>query len=1141
MTTPNENNILRLSTTPVDLSTLPLYSNLDIWKLTNRVDLNDLPEGNIERPKTFYIGMDVDTEFTSKRIGKMSAVKYIQNILDKPNITLTVQARLFQEDKSFKGYIFAHEDSPHLGKYFQMRKHPLVLMDVLENMGFEVFLHEDHPQVEHNLAVVLAAYFGVAEAARIDNPEYYENITKHHLYSPGGDGSYLTLGSRLKFEMDNGFGSNEMAKIKGYVLEINGHKFNLCTIWVDTCGTATSYKDFAAISNTVLEFKDNLTTRQKENMGQTILDDIETFTQYALGDLRIFEMLENLDNLVEETIYKPKGLTKTGAIPLTTGSLVKDFVFEALKQRLEPHYDNAIPNFSNEQMINFNKVLGITAEVVDGIILKRPSLKAVLNALLSPGNSSEYAVLVNTTAYSNAKVDGGRAFNELPTMLRRVGMMADSDIAAAYGEGQRFQPFPIGIPKLVHMDNGKRSVNEKKSLYKLLKELKVKINLRSGVIEDWGLLVPGLFQMRISSKGLKFLNNFFGSFKPTASLKRLTDCDKLKGASGNARDEIEWNLKNSGDYVVVEDTLLNSILTSFSLVAIVGQVMTESERIKFLNNTYIETLLFYPANSQVSDLSELLWKIADFKGENTVKFKETEYGLEVISSNRNCSFWYSDTLGNFYIEDFLIRRSTAKLVHGKKSAQELLYKLFINTSYGDIVCPYFAIGNVVVGNNITDLCRCKAYLMSMTLKSSNTITDGGANDCLDVRHNNSPEHKPGMTGYTLLSRSNNLKTVKKLNNKYNISTAPLTGFSDKYKSYNLDDDGNVTTKVIKLYDKVTGSYLGETVEGTRHIEVEIDGVLRTFAGYEIASELHPIVESRQMKHLQKEYPLIPFLVNPTKAIKVAIYNPTKHTPQFILDHSGKVVSSTNSKGELVETLTYFTDRIGEFGIELKDIFDEIVTQGATNYAFYKNGVMVSFGTFRSYQPRKKHLDLDGNIAEFPPSNLANQIRNNPHRVERQKVLLLPAIMKVNEYKKQAFKPASVDEVRPGYSYEEAMLMRECSLSQFHYKNLEQRDAWIKKGSQLKIKYGQHFEMFYLNDDGTLDFQEMVEDLQKQIGAGQLPLEAYKGNPNLNRLYSKHPQFDELQVIKANLKIAYTMGDDLTEFIELDEDGLEVFV
>jgi hypothetical protein len=51
-------------------------------------------------------------------------------------------------------------------------------------------------------------------------------------------------------------------------------------------------------------------------------------------------------------------------------------------------------------------------------------------------------------------------------------------------------------------------------------------------------------------------------------------------------------------------------------------------------------------------------------------------------------------------------------------------KLMGNTIYGDIVSPYFNIGNTIVGNNITARARSMAWYMEKSFNGYQTIAQG---------------------------------------------------------------------------------------------------------------------------------------------------------------------------------------------------------------------------------------------------------------------------------------------------------------------------------------------------------------------------------------------------------------------------------
>src|SRR5262249_1865832 len=102
------------------------------------------------------------------------------------------------------------------------------------------------------------------------------------------------------------------------------------------------------------------------------------------------------------------------------------------------------------------------------------------------------------------------------------------------------------------------------------------------------------------------------------------------------------------------------------------------------------------------------------------------------SDNRSRA-WYSIPLEGF-IGTLVKERKRCKLL-ARESADEQerreaegkgrVLKLMVNTLYGSLVCRHFAIGNVVVANNITARARLGVWMVAKALGLRQTITDGG--------------------------------------------------------------------------------------------------------------------------------------------------------------------------------------------------------------------------------------------------------------------------------------------------------------------------------------------------------------------------------------------------------------------------------
>lgn len=64
------------------------------------------------------------------------------------------------------------------------------------------------------------------------------------------------------------------------------------------------------------------------------------------------------------------------------------------------------------------------------------------------------------------------------------------------------------------------------------------------------------------------------------------------------------------------------------------------------------------------------------------------------------------------------------------------------------------------------------------------------------------------------------------------------------------------------------------------------------------------------------------------------------------------------------------------------------------------------------------------------------------------------------------------------------LLREFSLSQFTYQDIGQFRAWEKESDGLRKRYGQSYEQYFLNADGTLNYQAMMNTIDQKIAEGK---------------------------------------------------------
>ncbi|MFM2315194.1 MAG: hypothetical protein RLZZ04_4470 [Cyanobacteriota bacterium] len=107
--------------------------------------------------------------------------------------------------------------------------------------------------------------------------------------------------------------------------------------------------------------------------------------------------------------------------------------------------------------------------------------------------------------------------------------------------------------------------------------------------------------------------------------------------------------------------------------------------------------------------------------------------------------------------------------------------------------------------------------------------------------------------------------------------------------------------------------------------------------------------------------------------------------------------------------------------------------------------------------------------DLPPSNFFLQQLDNPTHVVRSKNFRKTGILKLNDWKHNHDKWLDKGFVC-GDTIEKIGILREFSISQFTYQTIEQYLAIEKEVQRNKRRYNQSYEGYFINPDGTLDYQ-----------------------------------------------------------------------
>ncbi len=934
---------------------------------------------------------------------------------------LTVQCRAISQPI---GKIYAYSDIAPIARH-KVWTHEFVALDYLESLGHKVTLQHLESWKDSTplpwIQFDVYAYFAVAETYRIFQGKCLEDI---HRLTLQPDEQGIDQGRRLRtYHTTKGRYYNWIEL--PWLLTLDNYKYRVRLSIYDTCAIhgIASYKDFCKNTGVELTYKDVFTNSDKARMLDMYINRPEDFDNYALGDLYNYEaLIGNVENFYK--VYESLDIAEHFTPPrLTIGATVSRIVEGCIKKQF-----NALP-----------------------------SERDVINAFCTYGTADWLKRKTTTTAALNAKVDGGRCRNNRPTDTVFKGVICDIDISGCYGEGLRAQIYPLGVPVII--DYPVRSdINQYQTLRQFLKKYQSE-------------LVPGLWQARVSCKQghiLKYQQDYLISWLPPNDISKMpTDSEVVETDSW-------WDMDNIGVTKIFNNTIEHAVITH-DFIQWLENIATPRQRKELLDNLIIETAMYYPASDRVDSTDDLMTAHATHTGKNTTEVKKRRGNTSKISIEMECHKWYGVNLGDLLITRLLAERKK----HPKKTPFNDLYKLCINTVYGDMVSPFFKVGNVVVGNNITARARALAWYMEKGLHGWQTITDGCA---FDVNRALYPRDEQRISGELTVNLY-----ADKLSRQYTLQTLDTSGLCSDgathpcSKSPHPCSDDAISNRVVL------------TVDTTYNIDGEVAQKTSTLAvpGYNIANLDMAVcmqwVNSTAMTHLQCLFPVVDVLHQAT----------------------------TDVKGHA---------RIGQFEFEAKGFYDNGVFHGSANYAFSLGGDWkFAMRSYSKHGHKILHLTDDIQIINDngKPSEIFLMALTTPSRIGRSYPHMSEKILKVGDYRRN-FKRWENSEAYPGCSVEVVGLLREFSMSQFTFQTVSQWKSWQREYERLMRQYGQSYEMFFMNDDGTLNYQAMVVDVDSKIRGGKQSFfdGMDKRQANAYRSQVRHPNYDCLETTRAQLATRY---------------------
>jgi hypothetical protein len=555
-----------------------------------------------------------------------------------------------------------------------------------------------------------------------------------------------------------------------------------------------------------------------------------------------------------------------------------------------------------------------------------------------------------------------------------------------------------------------------------------------------------LWQARVSTREgyvLKYPQDFIVSWIPPKDISKMITDSEPPGA------EEWWNEDNVG-LTKIFTNQVHLGLIQHDFVQWLDEIATSRQRKELLDNLVVVTALFYPKSERVNNVELLVKFHQTHDGKNTATIKTQKRKTTEIMTRQECHAWYGVNVGEMLVNLLLIERKK----HPKESPLNLLYKLCINTAYGDFVSQFFKISNVCVGNNITARARALAWYMEKGLHGFQTITDGCAFDLNKVLY---PKNERKVTGE---------------------STVNLYANED-VKNYPRKPLGNVD-----YIDLIRVKIFNEAKQ-----KEELKGCLVLYhdnqSTFLSLKQSQKWLDTKVAEHLRNLFPNVDVLHQPSKNV-------------------------------------YGNNRIGQFEFEAKGVYNNAAFHGTANYILsIKNENKVRMRSYTAKEHTSFELAVEDLLVlreDYHPSNeFLAMLQENPQRVKRSEVYINTKILKIRDWRRN-YSSWQYSEAFPGCTVENAALLRELSLSQFTFQTHEQYKAWSKEADTLRRHYGQCYEMFFVDEEGYLDYQRLVNEVDAAIRAGKMSFldGVDKRQSNFYRHYQPHPELAALETAQLRL-------------------------
>ena len=450
-----------------------------------------------------------------------------------------------------------------------------------------------------------------------------------------------------------------------FIININGIEYRWVIKIVDSIGVAgaVSYSDLGELAGVELPHKD-LGKDKIHDFLTWYIEDKESATLYALGDLKASDCIYNLNKMLKN-VYSELELPRSNEIKLTIGSTVSEIIKTSFLHKL------------NSKSTVLNK--------------KNPLYKPIASnapKLLKTNTRCQISKL--------SKVAGGRCHNNNPTYFLqdyKATMFHDIDLSGAYATAMKTLKFPIGYGVTCGMLNGRDTEINLNRFFKMFGE-------------D---LEPRMW-VAVFDADLKYNQDLIPSW---------TEC---KGKLEWTQKGKEFVLdERSGEMTIYNQFIGNGILTS-DILELIDKVFSTQQRSDFYKNIKIKAFTVCP-KSMCCSMKKFQNIISE---EHSDKGSVYKLNLPKHWYREDAPFNNFTTipLGDTLINKFTALRSLYDKNIPLEKIYNTFYKLLSNVSYGSFVSSFFTVSNVILSNNITAMVRVAMWCTEKAIRLLGCITDG---------------------------------------------------------------------------------------------------------------------------------------------------------------------------------------------------------------------------------------------------------------------------------------------------------------------------------------------------------------------------------------------------------------------------------